>query len=177
MMIDLIFTSDNARDAYQMAPFRGSPRSAGIDLRAAIEHPITILPSEQVMIPTGIKIDMTSANTDGIVGLIAPRSGRGSKEGLVVGNIVGVIDEDYQGELMVCAWARPTNGHINIANARVGGTPIHIEPWERFAQLIILPAFYPKFNVVQQFKEKTKRGAGGFGSTGTGVIESEGGQE
>lgn len=177
MMIDLIFTSDNARDAYQMAPFRGSPRSAGIDLRAAIEHPITILPSEQVMIPTGIKIDMTSARTDGIAAFILPRSGRGSNEGLVLGNSVGLIDEDYQGELMVCAWARPMNGHINIANARVGGTPIHIEPWERFAQLVFVPVIYPSFNVVRQFKANTVRGAGGFGSTGTGIIESEGGQE
>lgn len=177
MMIDLIFTSDSAQSAYQKTPFRGSPRSAGIDLRAAIEHPITILPSEQVMIPTGIKVDMCSARTDGMAAFILPRSGRGSNEGLVLGNSVGLIDEDYQGELMVCAWARPMNGHINIANARVGGTPIHIEPWERFAQLVFVPVIYPSFNVVRQFKSNTVRGAGGFGSTGTGAIESEGGQE
>lgn len=177
MMIDLIFTSEHAQETYQKMPFRGTRFSAGVDLRAAIDHPITILPSEQVMIPTGIKVDMTSARADGMAAFILPRSGRGSKEGLVLGNTVGLIDEDYQGELMVCAWARPMNGHINIANARTGGTPIHIEPWERFAQLVFVPVIYPSFNVVRQFKANTVRGAGGFGSTGTGIIESEGGQE
>lgn len=176
--IDMIFTSQEAEEHYTQQSMRGSPFSAGIDLLAAIEHPITILPSEQVMIPTGIKVDMRSARTDGMAAFILPRSGRGSKEGLVLGNTVGLIDEDYHGELMVCAWARPTDGHINIANARVGGSPIRIEPWERFAQLVFVPVIYPSFNVVKAFRSSTKRGSGGFGSTGNGAVtESEGGEE
>lgn len=176
MLLDLIFTSGHASEMYQREPMRGSALAAGIDLRAAIEKPVTILPSEQLMIPTGIKIDMTSARTNGMAAMILPRSGRGTKEGLVLANTIGLIDEDYIGELMVCAWARPTDGHINIRNARVGGSAVRIEPWERFAQLVFVPVIRPKINVVTEFKAQTRRGAGGFGSTGNGIADSEGGE-
>jgi dUTP pyrophosphatase len=169
MKLEIQFTSSAAADAYTGGKLYGSDFAAGLDLRAAISEPMSILPSEQAMIPTGIKINMMELGSNTIVrhaAMAMPRSGRGSKEGLVLGNTIGLIDQDYHGEIMLCAWARPTSGHINGANNRVGGTPIHIEPWERIAQLVIVPVIRPEIVAVHEFSVVTDRGAGGFGSTG-----------
>lgn len=169
-MIEIIYTSEAAAKYYgEEGPQYSTDGAAAIDLRAMIDTAITILPSEQVMIPTGIKLNMTTEDCGPdlrIAAIALPRSGRGSKEGLILGNTVGLIDEDYQGEIMICAWARPTNGHINSQNHRIGGQPIHIEPGERFAQLMFVPVIRPQFKVVSAFSAKTERGDGGFGSTG-----------
>ena len=168
MNIGLQFTTKTAEQRYGETSF-ASRHTAGFDLRAAIDAPMTILPGEQSLIPTGIKLDMSRASYDAEIkttGIITPRSGRGSKEGLVLANTIGVIDQDYQGEIFVFAWARPTSGHINANNHRIGGTPVHIEPWERIAQLLFVPVFRPKITVLETFEQATERGADGFGSTG-----------
>lgn len=169
MKLEIQFTSTEAADRYTSGKLYGSEDAAGMDLRAAIDTAITILPGEQVMIPTGIKLNIASMcplHPCRFAAIAMPRSGRGSKEGLVLGNTIGLIDQDYQGEIMLCAWARPTNGHVNGANNRIGGTPIHIEPWERIAQLVIVPVMRPEILAVHAFASATERGAGGFGSTG-----------
>jgi dUTP pyrophosphatase len=183
MNIELIYTSREAVLAYENidaadnlgladGPRYSSEHAAAFDLRAMIADPITILPGEQYMIPTGIKLNMRHAEQFLPLGVklaavIMPRSGRGSKEGLCIANTVGLIDEDYQGEITFCAWARPTNGHVNSANHRLGGTPIHIEPGERIGQLMFVYAPRPNFSVVESFSTTTERGEGGYGSTGT----------
>jgi len=169
MHIEIQFTSDAAAERYGRESNYGSNDAAGFDLRAMIDAPITILPSEQVMIGTGIKINMAAmpaGQFNRYAAIAMPRSGKGSKEGLVIANTVGLIDQDYLGEIMLCCWARPTCGHINVANSRMGGTPIHIEPFDRIAQLVIVPVMRPMFKVVDSFSESTQRGEGGFGSTG-----------
>jgi dUTP pyrophosphatase len=167
-MIELIYTTEAAAKAYgSEGPQYSTDGAAAFDLRAMIDTAISILPSEQVMIPTGIRLNMAyGSNLTNIAAVVIPRSGRGSKEGLVLGNVVGLIDEDYQGEVMICAWARPTSGHMNTANHRQGGNPIHIEPGERIAQMMFVPVIRPAFRVVAEFSAKTERGSGGFGSTG-----------
>jgi dUTP pyrophosphatase len=172
MKLQIQFTSKAARVHYSRESAYGSAFAAGMDLRAAIDAPMTILPSEQAFIPTGVKINLmglTTKESDGAVRFAAiamPRSGRGSRDGLVLGNTVGLIDQDYHGEIVLCCWARPTDGHINGGNFRVGGTPVRIEPWERIAQLVIVPVLRPEFEVVDGFSTATERGSGGFGSTG-----------
>lgn len=169
-MIELIYTTEAAAKAYGAdGPQYSTDGAAAFDLRAMTDTAICILPSEQVMIPTGIRLNMTTEDCGPdlrISAIALPRSGRGSKEGLVLGNTIGLIDEDYQGEIMICAWARPTSGHMNAANHRQGGTPVHIEPGERIAQLMFVPVIRPAFKVVAEFSGKTERGDGGFGSTG-----------
>lgn len=131
-------------------PEYGTYGSAGIDLRAAIPQEIVITPNSQVMIPTGISIFINDPN---YAAMILPRSGLGSK-GLVMGNLVGLIDSDYQGELSVVAWNRnPTES-------------FYIKPLDRIAQMIFVPVVHAKFNVVSEFQEKSERGTGGYGSTG-----------
>ena len=133
---------------------RGTPGSAGIDVMANIKEPITLIPGgAAVMIPTGIKMWIDDPNK---MAIIAPRSGQGHKRGLIMGNTVAIIDSDYQGEWMVSAWSRP-NGNDE---------PIVIQPDERIAQLIFVPIDHPVITIVDSFGEETKRGAGGFGSTG-----------
>jgi dUTP pyrophosphatase len=165
MNIEIQYTSPEARLRYETTPLYGTDFSAGIDLRAAIDHAMTILPSEQVFVPTGLRINLTGS-FERCAGMAIPRSGRGSRDGLVLGNIVGLIDQDYHGEIMLCCWARPTDGHINASTYRVGGAPVRIEPWERIAQLVIVPVIRVTPVVVDQFSNATERGAGGFGSTG-----------
>ncbi len=172
MIAKIVFTSEQAKEKYTAEPFYGSNDAAGFDLRAAIEKPLVLLPSEQAMIPTGIKIQMANpyasdieSPTLKVAAIALPRSGRGSKDGLVLGNTAGVIDQDYTGEIMLCCWARPTDGHVNIGNARIGGKPVMIEPWQRIAQLVIVPVFRPDFEISESISE-TDRGSGGFGSTG-----------
>ena len=130
-------------------PSYGSKGSAGLDLRACLEHVQTLNPGETFLIPTGISIYIKDPN---YAAVILPRSGLGHKHGIVLGNLVGLIDSDYQGELLVSCWNRSENAFL-------------INPLERIAQLVILPVMQAKFNKVEQFSE-TERGEGGFGSTG-----------
>jgi dUTP pyrophosphatase len=132
-------------------PAYGTDHAAGMDLRALIDAPLDLAPGETRLIPTGIAIHIADP---GFCAVILPRSGLGHKEGLVLGNLVGLIDADYQGPLMVSAWNR--NHHDKV---------LHIEPGDRIAQLVILPVLRPTLRVVDTF-EASVRGEGGFGSTG-----------
>jgi dUTP pyrophosphatase len=128
-----------------------STQNAGLDLRACIDERVIIYAGETALIPTGFAYQ--SGDT-GLVGLIMPRSGKGHKEGLVIGNLTGVIDKDYQGQVFISAWNRNRNKSVTI------------EPMERIAQMLFAPVVHPKFTVVDGFTEDSERGAGGFGSTG-----------
>lgn len=123
--------------------------AAGLDLRACVDQALTIQPGQTHLIPTGISIYIANPN---MAAVILPRSGLGHKHGLVLGNLVGLIDADYQGPLMVSCWNR-------------GQTAYTIEPGERIAQLVFLPIVRTHFNVVAEF-ESTQRGTGGFGHSG-----------
>ncbi|MBK7502279.1 MAG: dUTP diphosphatase [Polaromonas sp.] len=131
-------------------PAYATPGSAGLDLRACIDHAVTLQPNAWQLIPTGIAIYLADPN---YAALILPRSGLGHKHGIVLGNLVGLIDSDYQGQLMVSAWNR-------------SDTAFTIEPMERIAQLVIVPVVQAQFNVVNDFAAASERGAGGYGSTG-----------
>ncbi len=130
-------------------PAYATSGSAGLDLSAAIDSAITIEPGQTVLIPTGLAIHLDNTQ---FAALILPRSGLGHKHGIVLGNLVGLIDSDYQGELMVSTWNR-------------GQTAFTIEPLDRIAQLVIVPVVQATLNLVSSF-DKTARGASGFGSTG-----------
>jgi dUTP pyrophosphatase len=123
--------------------------SAGLDLRACISDPIDLQPGETMLIPTGIAIHLDNSQ---LAAMILPRSGLGHKHGIVLGNLVGLIDSDYQGQIFVSTWNRGQNVFC-------------IEPLERIAQLVVVPVVQVAFNVVSEFSESA-RGAGGFGSTG-----------
>lgn len=131
-------------------PAYATPGSAGLDLRACIDAPITLEPGQWQLIPTGMAIHLRDP---GYAALILPRSGLGHKHGIVLGNLVGLIDSDYQGELMVSAWNRST-------------TAFTLQPMERLAQLVIVPVVQAQFNEVQDFAQPSARGTGGYGSTG-----------
>lgn len=124
--------------------------SAGLDLRACINEPLTIHPGETVLIDTGLAMHI---NNPAMAATVLPRSGLGHKHGIVLGNLVGLIDSDYQGPLMVSCWNR-------------SNVPYTVSPGERIAQLVIVPVLKARFQIVDEF-EATERGAGGFGSTGT----------
>ncbi|MFT4991353.1 MAG: dUTP pyrophosphatase [Polaromonas sp.] len=130
-------------------PAYATPGSAGLDLRACLSEPLTLAPNAWQLIPTGIAIYLKDP---GFAALILPRSGLGHKHGIVLGNLVGLIDSDYQGQLMVSAWNR----------SEVAFT---IAPMERIAQLVIVPVVQAEFNVVSEFAP-SDRGEGGYGSTG-----------
>jgi dUTP pyrophosphatase len=130
-------------------PAYATPGSAGLDLRACLDAAITLEPGQTTLIPTGLAIHIADA---GLAALILPRSGLGHKHGIVLGNLVGLIDSDYQGQLMVSCWNR-------------GQTPFVIEPMERIAQLVLVPVVQASFRRVEDF-EQSERGEGGFGSTG-----------
>jgi dUTP pyrophosphatase len=132
-------------------PAYATPGSAGLDLRAALNEPITLAPGDTVLVPTGIAIHIADP---GYAAMILPRSGLGHKHGVVLGNLVGLIDSDYQGQLMVSTWNR---GHADFV----------LNPLERLAQLVIVPVMQASFRIVEEF-ETSQRGAGGFGSTGIG---------
>lgn len=169
MKLNIKFTDDYAAKIYDLDNGYGSYGAAGFDLRACITETMTILTGEQVMVPTGIAIQLDSEPRVGYARTAAiaiPRSGRGAKDGLVLGNTIGLIDEDYQGQIMLCVWARPTSGHINQTTARMSSTPVHIEPGERIAQLVLLPVIRPDVVACTEFSTQTMRGNGGFGSTG-----------
>ena len=130
-------------------PNYATPGSAGLDLRACLSEPLTLGANAWQLIPTGIAIYLHNPN---YAALILPRSGLGHKHGIVLGNLVGLIDSDYQGQLMVSAWNR-------------SDVPFTIAPMERIAQLMIVPVVQAEFNVVQDFPA-SERGDGGYGSTG-----------
>jgi len=130
-------------------PAYASPGSAGLDLRACIEHVLTLHPGETELIPTGMAIHI---GDPGYAAMILPRSGLGHKHGIVLGNLVGLIDSDYQGQLFISCWNR-------------GRTPFMLSPMERIAQLVIVPVMHADFNVVEEFPS-SERGENGFGSTG-----------
>ncbi|WP_371194465.1 dUTP diphosphatase [Glaciecola sp. SC05] len=130
-------------------PSYATEGSAGIDLRACIDKSITLVPGQTELIATGIAIHMKNKN---MAATILPRSGLGHKKGIVLGNLVGLIDSDYQGQLFISCWNRGQESYT-------------IEPAERIAQLVFLPIIQPRFVVVDEF-ENTERGEGGFGSSG-----------
>ena len=130
-------------------PAYATPGSAGLDLRACLNEPLTLQPNAWQLVPTGIAIYLQDPN---FAAIILPRSGLGHKHGIVLGNLVGLIDSDYQGQLMVSAWNR-------------SDVAFTIEPMERIAQLVIVPVVQAQFNVVTEFVESI-RGEGGYGSTG-----------
>src|SRR6266566_813909 len=130
-------------------PSYATPGSAGMDLRACIDAPINLLPGQTELVPTGVAIHIADP---GLAAMIIPRSGLGHKHGIVLGNLVGLIDSDYQGPLMVSCWNR-------------GGEAFELKPMERLAQLIFVPVLKAQFQVVETF-ESSQRSVGGFGSTG-----------
>jgi dUTP pyrophosphatase len=131
-------------------PAYATPGSAGLDLRACIDAPVALAPNAWQLLPTGLSIHLADP---GYAAMILPRSGLGHKHGIVIGNLVGLIDSDYQGQLMVSAWNR-------------SDTPFTIEPMERIAQMVIVPVMQAEFNVVDKFASATERGVAGYGSTG-----------
>lgn len=146
--IDLKILDARLKDD-RYAPQYATPGSAGIDLRACIETAIKIHPGDTLLIPTGIAIHLADP---GLAAMILPRSGLGHKHGIVLGNLVGLIDSDYQGEVFVSTWNR---GHDMFT----------LNPLDRLAQLVVVPVVQATFKVVDEFPA-SERGAGGFGSTG-----------
>ena len=132
-------------------PHRATDGSAGIDLRACIDEPITIKAGDSQLIGTGLAIYIQDPD---YVGLIMPRSGLGHKHGIVLGNLTGVIDADYQGELMVSIWNRSQTDYV-------------LQSGEKMAQYLVVPIARPTFEIVREFSDISVRGEGGFGSTGT----------
>lgn len=133
----------------EQIPAYATPGSAGLDLRACLDAAVTLAPGQTTLIPTGLAIHI---GDPGLAAIILPRSGLGHKHGIVLGNLVGLIDSDYQGQLMVSCWNR-------------GQAEFTIQPFERIAQLVIVPVVQATFRRVDNF-EASDRGAGGFGSTG-----------
>ena len=131
-------------------PAYATPGSAGLDLRACLDAPLTLEPNAWQLVPTGMAIYLEDP---GYAALILPRSGLGHKHGIVLGNLVGLIDSDYQGQLMVSAWNRSS-------------TAFTIQPMERIAQLVVVPVVQAQFKIVQEFPAGSERGEGGYGSTG-----------
>jgi dUTP pyrophosphatase len=130
-------------------PHYATPGSAGLDLRACIDEPITLRAGDSALVPTGLAIHL---GDPGLAAVLIPRSGLGHKHGIVLGNLVGLIDSDYQGQVFVSCWNR-------------GQEPFVVNPMERIAQLVVVPVVQVELNVVESFEESS-RGAGGFGSTG-----------
>lgn len=146
MEIDLKILDPRLAD---QLPAYATPGSAGLDLRACLEAPVTLAPNAWQLVPTGIALWIRDP---GYAAMILPRSGLGHKHGIVLGNLVGLIDSDYQGQLMVSAWNRSP-------------TAFTLQPMERLAQLVVVPVVQARFRVVEAFPP-TERGEGGYGSTG-----------
>ncbi len=146
MNIELKILDDRLR---QQMPDYATPGSAGLDLRACLDAPLELAPNAWQLVPTGMAMYLKDP---GYAALILPRSGLGHKHGIVLGNLVGLIDSDYQGQLMVSAWNR-------------SDVPYTLQPMERLAQLVIVPVVQASFTLVDEF-EASQRGAGGYGSTG-----------
>ena len=147
MKLDIKILDARLRDAM---PAYATTGSAGLDLRACLDEPLTLAPNAWQLVPTGMAMHLKDP---AYAALILPRSGLGHKHGIVLGNLVGLIDSDYQGQLMVSAWNR----------SEVAFT---IEPMERIAQMVIVPVVQARWRVVEEFADATERGAGGYGSTG-----------
>ena len=147
MKLDVKVMDERLRE---MLPNYATPGSAGLDLRACLDQALTLQANAWQLLPTGMAIHLKDPN---YAALILPRSGLGHKHGIVLGNLVGLIDSDYQGQLMVSAWNR-------------SDVAFTIEPMERIAQLVIVPVVQAQFNLVDDFDTSTERGAGGYGSTG-----------
>lgn len=146
--IELKILDNRLGDEFPL-PDYATPGSAGMDLRAMLQEPLDIAPGQTELIPTGIAIHIADPS---LAAVILPRSGLGHKHGIVLGNLVGLIDSDYQGQLFVSCWNR-------------GGTPFRMDIGERLAQLVIIPVVQARFNIVEEFDE-SHRGEGGFGSSG-----------
>jgi len=146
MKLDLKILDARMRD---QLPAYATTGSAGLDLRACLDEPLTLQPGDTALVPTGLAIHV---GDPGYAAVILPRSGLGHKHGIVLGNLVGLIDSDYQGQLMISTWNR-------------GQSAFTLNPMERLAQLVIVPVVQAEFNIVDEFEE-SERGAGGFGSTG-----------
>ncbi|MGX7005774.1 dUTP diphosphatase [Caballeronia sp. KNU42] len=146
MKLDIKILDARMRD---YLPAYATPGSAGLDLRACLDEAITLEPGQTVLVPTGLAIHIEDP---GYAAVILPRSGLGHKHGVVLGNLVGLIDSDYQGQLMISTWNR-------------GATAFTLNPMERLAQMVIVPVVQATFNIVDDFAQ-SERGAGGFGSTG-----------
>ena len=146
MKIDVRMLDERLRE---QPPAYATPGSAGLDLRACLSAPLVLAPGACQLVPTGLALHLADA---GYAALILPRSGLGHKHGIVLGNLVGLIDSDYQGQLMVSAWNR-------------SDTAFTLQPMERLAQLVIVPVAQAQFNVVSEFPA-SERGEGGYGSTG-----------
>ena len=146
MKLDLKILDARMRE---QLPAYATTGSAGLDLRACLDEPLTLEPGQTALVPTGLAIHV---GDPGYAALILPRSGLGHKHGIVLGNLVGLIDSDYQGQLMISTWNR-------------GQTTFTLNPMERLAQLVIVPVVQAEFNIVDDFEQRD-RGAGGFGSTG-----------
>ncbi|HET6786616.1 MAG TPA: dUTP diphosphatase, partial [Aquabacterium sp.] len=131
-------------------PAYATPGSAGLDLRACLDGPLVLQPGQAELIPTGLSMHLSDPQ---LAAMLLPRSGLGHKSGIVLGNLVGLIDSDYQGPLMVSCWNR-------------GQAAFTIQPMERIAQMVIVPVVQARFRVVDSFEGDTQRGQGGFGSTG-----------
>jgi dUTP pyrophosphatase len=144
--IDVKILDERLRDS---PPHYATPGAAGLDLRACLDGPLEIRPGQTILIRTGMAIHLADP---GLAAMILPRSGLGHKHGIVLGNLVGLIDSDYQGELMVSVWNR-------------GQEPFTLHPLDRIAQLVVVPVLQVGFNVVDDF-DASHRGEGGFGSTG-----------
>ncbi len=147
MKLDVKILDARLREAM---PAYATPGSAGLDLRACLDAPLTLQANAWQLVPTGMAIHL---NDPAYAALILPRSGLGHKHGIVLGNLVGLIDSDYQGQLMVSAWNR-------------SDVAFTIEPMERIAQLVIVPVVQAQFNLVDEFARASERGEGGYGSTG-----------
>jgi dUTP pyrophosphatase len=146
MKLDLKILDARMRD---YLPAYATPGSAGLDLRACLDAALVLQPGDTALVPTGLAVHVGDA---GYAALILPRSGLGHKHGIVLGNLVGLIDSDYQGQLMISTWNR-------------GQTAFTLNPMERLAQLVIVPVVQAEFNIVDEFVT-SERGEGGFGSTG-----------
>ena len=147
MQVDIKILDERLREAM---PAYATPGSAGLDLRACLGEPLTLAPNAWQLVPTGMALYLADPH---YAAMILPRSGMGHKHGIVLGNLVGLIDSDYQGQLMVSAWNR-----TDVA--------FTIEPMERIAQLVIVPVVQASFNVVNEFADVSQRATGGYGSTG-----------
>lgn len=145
-----VLNSKITEDEAFSLPTRATDGSAGIDLRACMDEPLTIKAGETHLVGTGLAVYISDPN---FAGMILPRSGLGHKHGIVLGNLVGLIDADYQGELMVSVWNRSNDNFI-------------LNPAERMAQYIVVPVARPEFNIVTDFSDESARGAGGFGHSG-----------
>ena len=147
LQVDLKILDERIREHM---PVYATAGSAGLDLRACLDAPLTLQPNAWQLVHTGMAVHL---NDPGYAALLLPRSGLGHKHGIVLGNLVGLIDSDYQGQLMVSVWNRSDQ-------------PFTVEPLERIAQMVIVPVVQAQFNLVDDFAQTSTRGAGGYGSTG-----------